>query len=531
MTLKGSQILCFFRSALILVSLGTSSVFANHLTTAEGAVADGTTDDTYNLQQALTYCSNNNVTCEIPAGQTHYVTGPLFMWGGASLISSGHGGLNLNDTGNIGYLINLGISAKADVSGNHLQSEFTGTISNIVFTMTGGAGGRIIYFWHTDGATISDNIFNVGAYPYSATSSGNDNNWVVGGGGILVRENVSILDNTIVASVGPLGNEGIGLKDFDTALIQGNIVTGVGDDPIGIHFSKNVQVLSNTLRSVDGRIFVSSSQSVEIANNKHIRIPARSDGIFYRGIALIYVGFENPGEDNTLAAPQYPDDYIDIHDNELYYPYGSIDLAGAISVFGGRHTTVANNTVVNDTAATSNFAVYVSGQVFRVYQKDVLGNFVLDGNGDRIPIPYTTAWVDLSTGSPDAGFFSQYNYARTHEVTLDSNISGATVGGGTALNFVMVGNCDTHVGPVTLIDNSAPAYQNFFSLYRAECPSGLIAADDSEHPNIIAAETFADTDEDGYPDLFDNCPAVANGDQADIDGNGVGDECDAPPGC
>jgi hypothetical protein len=35
-----------------------------------------------------------------------------------------------------------------------------------------------------------------------------------------------------------------------------------------------------------------------------------------------------------------------------------------------------------------------------------------------------------------------------------------------------------------------------------------------------------DSDGDGYPDSFDNCPDVANPDQVDSDGDGIGDACD-----
>lgn len=38
--------------------------------------------------------------------------------------------------------------------------------------------------------------------------------------------------------------------------------------------------------------------------------------------------------------------------------------------------------------------------------------------------------------------------------------------------------------------------------------------------------TLADTDDDGAPDIYDNCVTINNPDQADIDNNGRGDACD-----
>ena len=48
-------------------------------------------------------------------------------------------------------------------------------------------------------------------------------------------------------------------------------------------------------------------------------------------------------------------------------------------------------------------------------------------------------------------------------------------------------------------------------------------------PALLAAPAWAqDSDGDGYPDASDNCPQIANPNQADCDGDGVGDACELP---
>ena len=41
----------------------------------------------------------------------------------------------------------------------------------------------------------------------------------------------------------------------------------------------------------------------------------------------------------------------------------------------------------------------------------------------------------------------------------------------------------------------------------------------------------ADNDSDGICDSLDNCPDIANADQSDLDGDGIGDMCDAVFDC
>jgi hypothetical protein len=45
-------------------------------------------------------------------------------------------------------------------------------------------------------------------------------------------------------------------------------------------------------------------------------------------------------------------------------------------------------------------------------------------------------------------------------------------------------------------------------------------------PTLVKSSALVDSDEDGVPDAFDNCPDDHNPDQIDSDGDGIGDICD-----
>ena len=378
-----------------------------------GAKGDGITDDTKSLQRAFNVCSNKSLTCIIPDGKNFLVTSPLFLWGKANIESNKAMGTITFNVQSAPYLLNIGISARRKPA-----QPFTGRISGVNFKVVGGSGGRIIFFWRTDGATIVNNTFDVGRYAYSATSSGNDNYWVVNGFTNSIRKNISIIGNKILATSNDSGSEGIGLGDFDGVLIGGNSIVGVGDDPIGIHSCKNVKIVRNDVKSVDGRIFAVNSANVEIAYNNHERIRSLDDGKFYKGIALIYAGFETLKDHEFSARTNY---YI--HHNYLYYPAGAIDGGAAIYLYGPIRSVVKFNQVVNDSAFVTATALHL------------------------LPAP-------SSEMTGDHGHIDS-NIAQTWDVEISHNESK----GKFPKEMIMTGNCADYQGTVLVKNNIASGFK------------------------------------------------------------------------
>ncbi len=412
---------------LIVVVVSTSttgSSCADNLVEAEGkfvvdpvifgAKGDGITDDTNSLQKAFTHCSKRGLVCLIPSGKKYLVTSPLFLWGDAQLQGEDGTGVIVFDVSDHPYLLNIGISGR-----NRLEKPFSGVINNIKFVVTQGKGGRIVYLWRTDGAKVTNNMFDVGDNAYSATSSGNDNSWVKNGFKNCIRRNIVIANNKLHADSGKKGSEGIGLGHFDGAIIEGNEIVGVGDDPIGVHFSKNIKINNNVLKSVDGRLFVVNSSNVEITSNYHERMRSLKDGLFYKGISLLYVGFETLGP-NKYSAPTN----ISVHNNKLHYPPESIDHGAAIYIYGPRNVTIDSNTVINDSSLVTASALHL------------------------LPARFKSGWED------PAGV-DLMGVANVWDVVVSNNSSIGMY----PRKMIMTGNCSEYKGKIKVINNNALEYQ------------------------------------------------------------------------
>jgi len=426
----------------VVLSIATPA-YADVQMTAYGAVGDGVTDDTAAVQTALTACSDASDRCVVPAGKTFAITDRLFLWGGASLYAvNKEDGLTFNGNGT--NLVNIGISALLTPA-----AVWTGTISHMTFTVTGqpGDGGRILFFWRTNGGTVTDVVFNPQSYVYGPTSSGNNNTYLANcesnaysDTNPCVRRNLTITYNTVDANSTAIGSEGFGLGWFDTAEIAHNTISTVGDDPIGMHFSRNLTIHDNVMSSVDGRLFLANVKDSRIYNNRATRVASFIDG-WHAGVALLYVGFE------TTATNSYPaPTNITIVNNKFIYPVGSIDNGAAMYLYGIRSSYIARNRVYNYSAT--------------------LGNTV---GLHLLPRPMTGTWTD-----PDG--IDPTTVGRVHSNVIQNNsFSSGTV----ALSMQMTGNCADHTGKLGLYNNvssSSTFYCGYGNIGAYQSTSGDPAA-------------------------------------------------------
>lgn len=125
-------------------------------------------------------------------------------------------------------------------------------------------------------------------------------------------------------------------------------------------------------------------------------------------------------------------------------------------------------------------------------------------------------WYKGSAGGP---------WSVTGQATATSDVSGH-------MNAVTVtGDGSRSTGTITWTTPSAPATTTTYNLVvHFTEPSGTINTNGADVTISFSLQgtggSVVDSDGDGVPDATDNCPQVANPDQADADSDGLGDACD-----
>ncbi len=130
------------------------------------------------------------------------------------------------------------------------------------------------------------------------------------------------------------------------------------------------------------------------------------------------------------------------------------------------------------------------------------------GNGIN-SVPYDSIALSWTGGDPDEGDEVTYEYWFGR----------------------MLNECDfideqTYVGPDTSIEKTDLDPDALYCWKVRACDD---KGECTEGPVWLFRTMAVDTDLDGIPDEDDNCPQTANPDQADSNGNGIGDACESTP--
>lgn len=121
------------------------------------------------------------------------------------------------------------------------------------------------------------------------------------------------------------------------------------------------------------------------------------------------------------------------------------------------------------------------------------------------------------TNSPDLPQFDESTYAGANDAfmtKLEFNVSGFTVVSSSYLG----GSGDDAAYGIALDTNG--------DAYLAGSTHGFTGDEGGDLDAFVSVISYADGDEDGVADGCDNCPSISNSDQADYDGDGLGDACD-----
>ena len=145
------------------------------------------------------------------------------------------------------------------------------------------------------------------------------------------------------------------------------------------------------------------------------------------------------------------------------------------------------------------------------------GNFIYASMGESI-IQYTTSNLNTGRQFIHGNTIVSANPLNTNlQLGMDGKIYASKVAYGGILNT-------THLSVINDPDVAGTASN--FVLNQLSLAGGNTGNSLPQLTQCLCSSSLLDTDNDGVPDISDNCPTVPNANQLDANGNGIGDACE-----
>lgn len=312
-----------------------------------GITGDGIHDETKKIQNAQDFVYSHSPQkgkLRFKKGKfiltrTMYIYGPVSWVGAGSKLTEIHLHGNYGNSVDTTFSIAFGIKQKR-VNSAWQNASFEGF--KICLDKGVKTDNALNLFLAKDVAIKNNNFYfdeadSVGGW-LTAIESRHNSAWSTGP---YVR-NIVIANNYLTAKHSAKNGEAIGLTIAHGFSITNNYIKGFGDDGIGIHNCTDGTIRGNKLYLLDGRIYISNSQDINVIKNYVTRI-ADPKGRFYGGGAFIMTDMEYG---DTLSTNKY----ITIDSNTVELPAQIPSVTYLIRAQGIQSGIISNNVIISNSS-------------------------------------------------------------------------------------------------------------------------------------------------------------------------------------
>jgi len=329
-----------------------------------------------------------------------------------------------------------------------------------------------------------------------------------------------------------------------------NLSTIKNGDPLQFEFDTRGTIINNDTIENGGLIRIHNKGGT-IINNDTINNGFSNHPVFFTRSGTIQIGFDgelvNNGNGDTIVDSTDGKIKNDVLGSQILLLKSGSKLtnSGFISYTFGflkNFGTITNSGLINinSDALENNRDIINSGKFTGAVKNQCRGTIQHSGDLSNIFVQEVACAPFLTRPSPGETviepkpelkweFFVQRPVS--HSVNLENNVGAQIETTSPSLTPPSFSIITASVEPLNNLQDGIHTWDVTATIDSSSYDPGYLF---STQPTTSASRSFTvslpDTDGDGVNDFEDNCPSTANANQADFDGDGIGDVCDDSDG-